>query len=216
MSDRVLHLSLDINILYAERLAMLRGVRGTAAHYLVEAVRNGECDAGPVQLITSVPMIENWASVLVRHFGCDQDTAEETAWLLHDYAEEGPLGTLPNLVVGSGHIPFASEAAERAAAQQHIMAEDGKLFDEISDDRHVLLGALGGHADLLATSDVDDFNRGPARAFANRKDVILFPTATSALVIGSPAFLVHWLRQGIIPDACFIGDRSEEFCLPEE
>ena len=55
----------------------------------MDAVRNGESDAGPVQLITSVPVIENWASVLVRRFNFDKD--EETAWLLHDYALEGPL-----------------------------------------------------------------------------------------------------------------------------
>lgn len=180
----------------------------------MDAVRNGECDAGPVQLITSVAVIENWASVLVRHFKYDRLSTEETAWLLHDYAMEGPLAVPPSIVVGAGHIPFATEDEERAAARAHLIATDEKLFDEISDDRHVLLSAIGGTAEVLATNDVNDFERGPARTFSNRNDVILYPTIASSLVIGKPVFLAHWLRQGIVPDAGFLASRPDEFLVP--
>jgi hypothetical protein len=212
VTDRVIRLGLDLNVLYAERLAAMRGVRGSAAYYLVEAIRNGECDAGPMQLIISVPVIENWASVLIRRFGYARDAAEEIAWLLHDYAQEGPLASPPSLVVGSGHMPFAGEAEELAAAAAQM--EPGKLFDEIADDRHVLLAAIGGRADLLATGDVDDFRRGPAVGLENRRDLVLFPTASASLVIAKPAFVAHWLRQGIVPDAAFVASRGEEFILP--
>ena len=213
MTERAIRICLDINVLVADLLGTIKGTKGTASRYLVNAVRNGECDAGPVQLITSVPIIENWASVLMRRFNYDKDTAEEIAWLLQDYALEGPLSLPPSVMVGAGHIPFASEEDERAAARAHMEASNKKLFDEIADDRHVLLGAIGGDADLLATNDVDDFDRGPAQAFSNRTDVILFPTLGPSLVIGKPSFLAYWLRQGVIPDDEFIASRTEDFII---
>ena len=97
MTDRVIRLSLDINVLFEDRLAVHRGTPGTASSYLVDAVREGYCPAGPVQLIVSVPMIENWASVLVPNFKYSNERAQETAWLLHDYASEGTIGTPPNI-----------------------------------------------------------------------------------------------------------------------
>lgn len=214
MTERAIRICLDINVLVADLLGTIKGRKGTASRYLVDAVRNGECDAGPVQLITSVPVIENWASVLIRRFNYDRDSADETAWLLQDYALEGPLAVPPSIMVGAGHIPFASEEEEFAAAQAHLDASDAKLFDEITDDRHVLLSAIGGKADLLATNDVDDFERAPAQALSNRTDVILFPTIGSSLAIGKPSFLAHWLRQGIVPDAGFIASHPDEFVLP--
>lgn len=215
MTERAIRICLDINVLVADLLGTIKGKRGTASRYLVDAVRNGECDAGPVQLITSVPVIENWASVLTRKFGYDKHSAEETAWLLQDYALEGPLAIPPSIMVGAGHVPFASEEEEFAAAQAHLDASDAKLFDEITDDRHVLLSAIGGKADLLATNDVDDFERGPTQAFSNRTDVILFLTIGSSPVIGKPSFLAYWLRQGIVPDAAFIASRLDEFIVPD-
>lgn len=214
MTDRTIRLSLDINVLFADLLATRKGFRNSASTYLVDIVRDGECPAGPVQLITSVPVIENWASVLERHFHYDRQSADEAAWYLYDYAVDGPLGTPPNIVVGSGHHPFATEQEEKAAASSNL--GQGKLFDEIEDDRHVLLGAIGGSADLLATADVDDFSRGSAITFTNRTDVVLFPTAHSSLVIAKPAFVVHWLRQGVVPDHSFLRQNAADFHLPQQ
>ena len=56
---------------------------------------------GPVQLITSVPVIETWANVLRRHFGYTADAAGAKAWILQEYAESGPLGLHPQIVLGS-------------------------------------------------------------------------------------------------------------------
>lgn len=89
MMERAIRVRLDINVLVADLPGTIKGRKGTASRYLVDAVRNGECDAGPVQLIAPVPLIENWASVLMRRFNYDKDAAEETAWLLQDYALEG-------------------------------------------------------------------------------------------------------------------------------
>lgn len=120
MTQRVVRICLDINVLVADLLGTIKGKRGTASRYLVDAVWNGECDAGPVQLITSVPVIENWTSVLIQRFNYDKDSAEETAWLLQDYALEGPLAIPPSIVVVAGHDPFASEEEELASAQAHL------------------------------------------------------------------------------------------------
>jgi hypothetical protein len=80
--NRVLRLALDINVLVAELLAARKGRRGTASAMLVESVRDGTCPAGPVQLVTSLPIIENFANVLRRHLGYSPSEAAEKAWLL--------------------------------------------------------------------------------------------------------------------------------------
>lgn len=211
MTEQAIRICLDINVLVSDLLGTLEGKKGTASRYLVDAVRNGECEAGPVQFITSVPVIENWAAVLIKKFKYDRESSEETAWLLHDYATEGPLAIPPSIVVGAGHVPFATEQDERKAAQAHLTASEEKLYDEIADDRHVLLSAIGGQADLLISNDVDDFYRGPAQAFSNRADAITYPRVAPPLVIGKPSFVAYWLRQGIVPDASFIASRPEEF-----
>ena len=162
-AERIIRLALDLNILFADNLARRRRVRGTVASMLVDAIRDDLCPAGPVQLVTSIPVIETWADVLHRHFGYTVETAQDKAWTLRDFAESGPLGLHSQLVLGSGHIPFATEDQNREAARVHGRPENkAKLFDEIEDDRHVLISAIAGRADLLATSDIDDFCRGPA------------------------------------------------------
>ncbi len=75
--DRVIRLALAINVLVADLLAPRRGRRGTASAILVDAVRDGICPAGPVQLVTSLPIIENFANVLQRHFGYTASEASE-------------------------------------------------------------------------------------------------------------------------------------------
>jgi len=212
VSERVTRLSLDINILFADVLSARLGRSQSAATMLVDAVRDGRCRAGPVQLIISVPIIENWADVLRRHFHYDPEAANAKAWSLYDYAVEGPLGTLPSLVVGAGHIPFASEQDQQRAILDHMRPENaGKLLAEISDDRHVLLAAVAGHADILVTADMQDFTRRPTIRFRDRTDVVLFEYADRALVVARPGFVAHWFDQGIVPDATFLAERRDDF-----
>ena len=49
-------------------------------------------------------------------------------------------------------------------------------------------------ADILATADLAGFAKGPAIHF-ERNDLLLFPFADRALVIGTPRFVVYWLSQ---------------------
>jgi hypothetical protein len=107
--ERVIRLALDINVFVADVLASRRGRHGTSSTRLVDAIRAGTCPAGPVQLVTSVPIIENFADVLRRRFGYDDAGASERAWIVHEYAVDGPMPSNPLVVVASGYIPFASE-----------------------------------------------------------------------------------------------------------
>lgn len=209
--ERTIRLALDINVFIADILSAANGRRNTAASILVEAVRSGTCPAGPVQLVTSLPIIENYANVLVRRLGHDAVIAEEKAWILQQYALEGPMPGHPYLSVGGGYIPFETEQELRQSIANHLgRPEADKLFHEIQDDRYVLETALAGRADILATADVAGFAKGPVIEF-ERNDVLLFPFADRAFVIAAPRFVVYWLSQGIVPEAQFIADNPKDF-----
>ena len=210
-SERAIRLTLDINVFIADILSREIGRRNTAASFLVEAARTGTSPAGPVQLVTSLPIIENYTNVLSRRLGYDAAAAEERAWVLQQYALEGPTPDHPYVSVGSGYIPFETEEEWRRSIANHLgRAEADKLFHEIQDDRYVLETALVGRADILATADVAGFAKGAAIQF-ERNDVLLFPFVDRALVIGSPRFVVYWLSQGVVPDARFIEDNLQDF-----
>jgi hypothetical protein len=137
--------------------------------------------------------------------------AEERAWILQQYALEGPTPDHPYLSVGSGYIPFETEEEWRRSIANHLgRPEADKLFHEIQDDRYVLETALVGRADILATADVAGFVKRPVMQF-ERSDVLLFPFADRALVIASPRFVVYWLSQGVVPDAQFVEDNPQDF-----
>jgi len=210
-SERAIRLTLDINVFIADILSREIGRRNTAASFLVEAARTGTSPAAPVQLVTSLPIIENYTNVLSRRLGYDAAAAEERAWVLQQYALEGPTPDHPYVSVGSGYIPFETEEEWRRSIANHLgRAEADKLFHEIQDDRYVLETALVGRADILATADVAGFAKGAAIQF-ERNDVLLFPFVDRALVIGSPRFVVYWLSQGVVPDARFIEDNLQDF-----
>jgi hypothetical protein len=82
----------------------------------------------------------------------------------------------------------------------------------VNDDRYVLETALAGRADILVTSDMDHFRRGPAIKL-QRKDLVLYPFEGGNLVIAKPSFAAHWLRLGIVPDATFVAAYPYEFRL---
>ena len=212
---RVIRLSIDLNVLFADQKARDKGVRGTAARMLMDAIRDGTCPAGPVQLVTSVPVIENWADSMRRHLGYSRDFAQEKAALLYEYANQGPMPEGPRIVVGMGHVPFGTEEQVRNSIRTRASPKNAdKLFDEIADDRNVLLTALAGEADILATADTDLFTKGDAVAL-ERSDVVLYPFGERTLVVGTPNFVAYWLRQGIIPDYAFVQSRPDDF-LPKQ
>src|ERR1700733_13659793 len=97
---RIARICLDINVLYADLAGRAFRVRPSASSDLLEYVTSGMSPAGGVQLIISVPMIEQWQNVLRRHFGLPEDKADELSSLLYDYACDGPIPIPPLVVVG--------------------------------------------------------------------------------------------------------------------
>lgn len=87
--DRVIRLTPDINVLVADQLSRRRNLRASAATMIVDAIRNGSCPAGPVQLVISLPMIEADTNVLARRLGYARTDAEEKEWLLAEYPLAG-------------------------------------------------------------------------------------------------------------------------------
>jgi hypothetical protein len=207
----VLRLALDLNVFVADILARRYRRLGTASVLLVEAVRDGRCPAGPVQLVTSLPIIENYANLLQRKFGYSAAEADEKAWLLEQYTIEGPMPDRPAVPVGAGYVPFETEAQLRQSISDFAGPNNaGKLFHETQDDRYVLETALAGRADILATANIGDFIRADAVEL-DREDVVLFPFSGRTLVIARPSFVAHWLRQGVVPDATFVAAHPDDF-----
>lgn len=221
----VARVCLDINVFYADLRGRANRVapRPSASSRLAEMAQSGQSDPQSglgFQLIISAPMLEQWANVLQRHFTYTRVDAEQQSALLGEMARQGPLQAPPLIVVGSDFVPFATEEetrleAARLAAQNAALSEGAakKLFDEIQDDRHVLLAALAGGADLLATTNLADFKSPKAICF-EREDVIAVPTASRPLVVARPSFAAYWLGQGVIPNWAFIEAHPSDFAPP--
>ncbi len=213
----VLRLCLDLNVFFSEQLAHSRRVYPSAASDLVGWVDSGICPAGPVQLIISSPMVEQWEDVLIRHFRVSKHDAETLANSLAVLAMDGPIAEAPHLVLGAGFIPFATEqdmlsAVKRLQDRATRNPDDTPLSHEVEDDRIVYLTALAAGADVLATDNMTDFRRGNFLEF-ERDDLIIISHGSREVVVATPFFVAHWLRAGVIPDAAFIHSRPEEFVM---
>jgi hypothetical protein len=122
-AERIIRLAVDINVFIADILSSRPQGRASASTRIVEAVREGRCPAGPVQFIASLPMIENFANVLLRRLGYGRSEADEKAWLLEQYALDGPMPSHPYVAVASGYIPFETEEQFRRAAENQLRPE---------------------------------------------------------------------------------------------
>ena len=200
-------LCVDINIFMADLLSKKTGIRPTAVSQIIQWVDEARFPGGAVQLVVSIPMLEQWENVLLRHFNVTPEDAAAMADGLYDLAENGPEGEPPHLILGSDFLPFVSEKDMYAAMETHTTmrpsARVKKLFDENEDDRYVLLTALAGRADLLITTNMGDFRRGVVQDF-DREDMFIISHAHHDLVVAKPFFAAYWLRQGCLPNAAYL------------
>lgn len=215
----VARVCLDINVFFAALRGKMKRLTPSAASELVEMALSGQAGESGFQLITSVPLLEAWANSLQRYFDYSRMDAETQAGILHTVASDGPLQISPVLPVGAGFVPYATEqdvlkAAERFARQLDLLApsQTPPLFDEIADDRHVLLTALAGRADLLVTTNMRDFQIRKAIQFT-RDDVLVIPTADHTVVVSKPSFAVSYLRRGVCPTWSLLQEQADQLEL---
>jgi len=178
MPARLIRLCLDLNVWVAAFLADRRQRRTGSSTSLVDAVRVGACTAGPVQLVVSVGMLERLQIVLVRNFRLDPDIAMTLTATIEAIAAAGPAGDHPYLLLGgTGVLPLRDE-----------------------EDRHVLEVAVAGHADVLATANLDDSTGTNFEPLGNLTRAVVYkPLTAPPLVIAHPDHVATWLRSGIVP-----------------
>lgn len=125
----MIRLCLDLNVWFGAILSEGRGRSGTATQCLVDAVRSGVSERGPIALVISWGMLGRLTEVLISQ-GAPRATAQALAEAIAAYARQGPSLTLG----GVGVLPFEDE-----------------------EDRHVMETAFAGEADLLVTHNISDF-----------------------------------------------------------
>ena len=72
----LLRLCLDLNVWVADFLGTRRERRGGSSPWLADAVRAGASQAGQLQLVVSLGMLDRLAIVLKREFQVEPDAAE--------------------------------------------------------------------------------------------------------------------------------------------
>ena len=173
----LLRLCLDLNVWVADFLGTRRGRRGGSSPWLADAVRSGTCQAGPLQLVVSLGMLDRLALVLTREFQVEADAAETLVRAIGGVASFGPAGDHPHALVGSGVYPLRDE-----------------------EDRHVLEVAVAGEADLLVTANMADFETADVLKVGDGARIRFYPRPGRAtLVIAHPDQARDWLRSGVAP-----------------
>ena len=118
--ERVIRLAVDINVFVADILSSRPQGRASASTRIVEAVREGRCRPAPSNSWPRLPMIEDFADVFRRRLGYSRSDADEKAWLLEQYALDGPMPSKPYVSVGSSYIPFETEEQLRSAVESQL------------------------------------------------------------------------------------------------
>lgn len=173
----LLRLCLDLNVWVADFLGTRRGRRGGSSPWLVDAVRAGACQAGSLQLVISLGMLDRLALVLRREFQVESDAAETLVHAIGGVASFGPAGDHPHALIGGGVYPLRDE-----------------------EDRHVLEVAIAGEADLLVTANMVDFETADVVRIGDGARIRLHPRpGQTTLVIAHPDQARDWLRAGIRP-----------------
>lgn len=167
-----LGLCVDLNVLTAWFLAEAKGRHGTSCQVVLDAIQQGQCSLGPVQLIISWSMLSHWGHVLQREFGVSRRAAELQVGALAGMARLGPAVSGPHLVMGRGADPIHDP-------------EDGRVMDV----------AQAGRAHLLVTANMRDFVNYQTTVVKPDR-IALYDTAVHHLVIGHPYEVAAWIRMG--------------------
>lgn len=168
-----LRLCLDLNIWCGDLLSRRRGDARSSVQLLVDAVRQGHCPLGPVQLVVSWGMLDRLRQVWIEdaNFRIDPVTAETMISIIAGYARIGPQLTLG----GVGVMPMRD-------------IEDG----------HVLDTAIAA-ADILVTVNFRDFMLRDAEILQPDRLARLAIPGREPLLIVHPYRMAEWFALGVIP-----------------
>ena len=187
MPDVKASVCLDINVFIESFLSRAKGVRPTAASYLLDCATSGRFPGGTFQLVVSVAMVEQLQDVLRRNLNWSEPRATAAGQLLHRMARAGPDPFEVILVTASRHVPFVTEEQERKAAadelNRHSSGDPERLHDEVQDDMHVFMAAMSKRADILVTNNLNDFRVGKTIRYEGRDDMFVIPSADHHLVV---------------------------------
>lgn len=165
-----MRLCLDLNVWLGAFLSERLERTGTATQALVDAVRSGACERGPVALVISWGMLNRLQKVLMAQ-GFGEPEAQGLIEVIATYAREGPSLTLG----GVGVLPMDDE-----------------------EDRHVVETAFAGGADLLVTHNLDDFAGADAQALVASRAYGATRGAAKLLILHTYE-AAAWLRGEPIP-----------------
>ncbi|MGI8547885.1 MAG: PIN domain-containing protein [Gemmatimonadaceae bacterium] len=166
---------LDLNIWVADLLATRKGRIGTTAQTLVNAVRDGTCGLGPVQLVISWGMLDRLRLVLMRDFAVPGELADTLVDSIATIARKGPSGTPPYVLLGGV----------------------GVLALRDQEDRGVLETAFAGNAAVLVTHNFADFIAKDTSVIV-RKEIAVARRGTRQVIVVVPRVMLDWIRHGEI------------------
>jgi predicted nucleic acid-binding protein len=194
----VLRVTYDVNVWVAHFLSLSKGRQGTAAQRVIRSAFAGHCRLGSVQPIISHTMLDTMQGVLIRR-GLTEVAAEAARNAVESSAADGVVPQPPYMLPGGGVQPMND-------------SEDGGVLDT----------AAAGGADLLMTSNLQDFAPGPRSGIDAEivrldadgdADVLLFRHGRLAhgVVIASLFAATAWLLDGARPPDGIL----ERFLPPE-
>jgi predicted nucleic acid-binding protein len=185
---RPIRICLDVNIWVAYVLNLSRGRKTGLLADLIDLIESGNCEAGPVQLVTSLRMLATQEEALLR-LGLAPDDIARFGAAIAEIMRHGPERVDPFLLPESaGSLP---------------------LHD--TEDAGVLAVAFASRADLLITNNLADFAAKDAERLptgrggfssnsASRDHALIFERNDGvALVVAHPFDALEWLREGIAP-----------------
>jgi predicted nucleic acid-binding protein len=191
---KIIRLCVDLNVWIRYLLGVRRGVvRASGSSTILNAVKTGQSNAGPVQLVISHTMLSRLEDVLVR-LQFQPGDASAFCSLLRAFSDRGPHGVPPYIILGGGTSPSAESRMPMYDAYNPLSIpsrsddEDGRVLDT----------AIAGRADILATYNFDDFQT-PSTDLLERGQLQIYRAAHHSIMIAHAQRVAEFMTTGQYP-----------------
>lgn len=191
---KIIRLCVDLNVWVRYLLSVRRGtVWPSASATILDAVKTGRSHAGPVQLVISHAMLSRLEDVLVR-LQFQPGDASAFCSLIRSFAQRGPRGAAPYVVLGGGTSPSAEsrmpiyDPYDPSAVPPRSDDEDGRILDT----------AVAGRANILATYNFADF-RTPNTDVLEPDQLQIYRAAHHSVMIAHARRVAEFLVTGQYP-----------------